>query len=73
MKLEPTHSVATIKLKQFSLGGVALEGTDLYYITLQFYKQVPSTVNVDFMFVVVQNLEPYLVVYLIITSIVVVL
>ena len=62
--VQSTHSVATIKLnsKQFSLvGEVASEGTELCYTTLQFYKQIPSTVNVDFILVVVHNLEPYLV------------
>ena len=47
--------------KQFSLvGEVAPEGTELCYTTLQFYKQIPSTVNVNFAFVVVRNFEPNL-------------
>ena len=55
----PHTQYATIKLKQFSLvGGVAPEGTELCYTTLQFYKQIPSTVNVDFVFVVVHDQKP---------------
>ena len=57
----PHTQYATIKLKQFSLvGGVAPEGTELCYTTLQFYRQIPSTVNVDFVFVVVHNHKPLL-------------
>ena len=59
----PYTQSATIKLKQFSLvGEVGPEGTELYYTTLQFYKQM-TTVTVDFFFAVVRNLEPFLKVY----------
>ena len=52
---------ATIKLKQFSLvGEIASQDTELYYTTLHFYKQIPSTVDVDFFFVVVRSQEPVL-------------
>ena len=50
---------ATIKLKQFSgVGATAPEGAELCYTTLQFYKQIPNTVNVDFLFAIVHNHEP---------------
>lgn len=52
---------ATIKLKQFSLlGEVAPNGTEYSYTALKFYKQIAGTSNVDFMFVIVNNLEPCL-------------
>ena len=42
------------------VGAVAPEGPELCYTTLRFYKQVPGTVNVDFVFMVVHNEEPVL-------------
>ena len=49
---------ATIKLKQFSLvGATAPEDTELRYLGLKFYKPIPHTVRVDFIFVVIRNLE----------------
>ena len=57
----PHTQFATIKLKQFSLvGAVAPEGTELCYTTLQFYKQIPRTVNMELTFAIVCNLEPVL-------------
>ena len=57
----PHTQYATIKLKQFSLvGAVAPEGTELCYTTLQFYKQIPSTAIVDFLFMVVHDHKPVL-------------
>ena len=51
---KPHTQYATIKLKQFLLvGEVSPEGAELCYTTVQFYKQVTSTVNVDFLFVVI--------------------
>ena len=34
--------------------------TEELYIALKFYKQIPDTVIVDFVFVIVPNLEPVL-------------
>ena len=49
---------ATIKLKQFSLvGATGPENTELRYMGLKFYKPIPHTVRVDFIFVVIRNLE----------------
>ena len=49
---------ATIKLKQFSLvGATGPEDTELRYMGLKFYKPIPYTVRVDFIFVVIRNLE----------------
>ena len=49
---------ATIKLKQFSLvGATGPEDTELRYMGLKFYKPIPRTVRVDFIFVVIRNLE----------------
>ena len=57
----PHTQFATIKLKKFSLlGGVGPEGTQMRYTTLQFYKQIPGTVNVDFIFAIICNCEPVL-------------
>ena len=42
------------------LGEIAPEGTELCYTTLQFYKQVRGTVNVDFVFIVVHDQQPVL-------------
>ena len=42
------------------LGEIAPEGTELCYTSIQFHKQVPSTINVDIIFVVVPNHEPVL-------------
>ena len=36
----------------------APEGEELRYTTLPFYKQVPNSVNADFLFAVVHNHEP---------------
>ena len=53
----PYTQYATIKLKQFSLlGEIGPKGTEVSYTTLQFYRQIPSRVNVDFIFVIVRNL-----------------
>ena len=57
---------ATIKLKQFSLiGGTAPTDTETLCTALMFYKErilhmLNETVHVDFHFVVVKDLEPYL-------------
>ena len=57
----PNTQYATIMLKQFSVvGAIAPESAELGYTTLQFYKQIPNTFNVDFMFVVVHDLKPVL-------------
>ena len=51
---------ATIKLRQFSLvGATSPENTELRYMGLKFYKTIPCarTVRVDFIFVVIRNLE----------------
>ena len=55
---------ATIKLKQFSLvGATGPEGTEISYMGLKFYKPTPHTKRVDFIFVVIRNLEAELKVY----------
>ena len=57
----PHTQYATIKLKQFLMvGEVGPQGTEIRYTALKFYKQIPSTVNVEFKFVVVCNHEPIL-------------
>ena len=57
----PYTQYATIKLKQFSLvGAIAPENAELGYTTLQFYKQIPSTLIVDFIFMVILDLTPVL-------------
>ena len=49
---------ATIKLKQFSLvGATGPEDAELRYLGLKFYKPIPHTMRVDFIFVVIHNLE----------------
>ena len=58
---------ATVKLKQFSgIGVKAPKGTEQVYVALKFYRQIPNTVNVDFIFTIVHNLAPKLKVYIII-------
>ena len=57
----PNTQFGTIMLRQFSVVGVtAPEGTETLYIALKFYKQIPGTVNVDFIFAIVHNLEAFL-------------
>ena len=57
----PHTQYGAIKLKQFSLvGETGSEDTELRYTTLKFYKPIPSTVMVDFIFVVVCNHELFL-------------
>ena len=52
---------ATIKVKQFSMfAEIAPEGTELCYTGLVFYKPIPRALRVDFVFVIVCNLEPHL-------------
>ena len=41
------------------LGVTAPEGTEALYIALKFYKQIPDTVDVEFIFTLVQNLEAF--------------
>ena len=57
----PYTQYATIKLKQFSLlGEIGPRGTVIRYTALKFYKQIPSTVYVEFKFVIVCNHGPFL-------------
>ena len=53
---------AAIKVKQFSLFAeiAPVMGTKLCYTGLVFYKPIPDTLRVDFVFVIVCNLEPHL-------------
>ena len=52
---------AAIKVKQFSMfAAIAPEGTELCYTGLVFYKPIPRALSVDFVFVIVCNLEPHL-------------
>ena len=52
---------AAVKVKQFSVfGETAPEGTELRYTGLVFYKPIPDTLRVDFVFVIVCNLESHL-------------
>ena len=57
-----THTqFATIKLRQFSIvGGTAPAGTYTHCLGLKFYKPIPHSANVEFKFVIVHNLEPFL-------------
>ena len=65
----PNTRYATIRLKQFSLvGGTAPTDTETLCTALMFYKAqilhtLNETVHVDFHFVVVKDLEPYLEVF----------
>ena len=55
---------ATIKLKQSLLvGATGPEDTELCYMGLKFYKPIPHTVRVEFIFVVIRSLEAGLKVY----------
>ena len=52
---------ATIKLKRFSIvTQIGPENVELSYIGLKFYKPIPGTARVDFVFAVVCNLQAYL-------------
>ena len=52
---------ATIKVKQFSVfAGTGPKDTELFYTSLVFYKPIPDTLRVDFVFVIVPNLESHL-------------
>ena len=52
---------AAIKVKQFSMfAEIAPKGTELCYTGLVFYKPIPRALSVDFIFVIVCNLEPHL-------------
>ena len=65
-----THTqYATIKLKRFSMVGITSRGdeqveTEKLYIALKFYKQILSSVHVDFIFMIVCYLDPVLEVYI---------
>ena len=57
----PHTQYGAIKLKQFSLvGETSPEDTELRFTSLIFYKPIPGTLKVDFIFVVVCNLELFL-------------
>ena len=52
---------AAIKVKQFSVfAEIAPEGTGLCYTGLVFYKPIPCALSVDFVFVIICNLEAHL-------------
>ena len=54
----PHTQYATIKLKHFSLlGETGPESTKLRFTGLKFYKPIPNTLQVDFIFVVICNHE----------------
>ena len=54
----PHTQYATIKLKQFSgIGATTPDGTEVLYSALKFYKQIPDTDNVNYIFTIVRNLE----------------
>ena len=56
----PHTQYATIKLKQFSLmAPVGPEGTEKSYTALKYYKPIPGTANVNFIFVLVYNCDPF--------------
>ena len=60
----PHTQYGTIKLKQFSLvGETSPEDTELRFTSLKFYKPIPGTLKVDFIFVVVCNHELFIEVY----------
>ena len=57
----PHTQYGTIKLKQFSgVGQTGPEDTELRFTSLKFYKPIPGTLKVDFIFVVVCNHELFL-------------
>ena len=57
----PHTQYGAIKLKQFSLvGETSPEDTELRFTSLKFYKPIPGTLKVDFIFVVVCNHEIFL-------------
>ena len=57
----PHTQYGAIKLKQFSLvEETSPEDTELRFTSLKFYKPIPGTLKVDFIFVVVCNHEIFL-------------
>ena len=57
----PHTQYGAIKLKQFSLvGETSPEDTELRFTSLKFYKPIPGTLKVDFIFVVVCSHEIFL-------------
>ena len=57
----PHTQYVAIKLKQFSLvGETSPENTELCFTSLKFYRPIPGTLKVDFVFIVVNNHELFL-------------